>query len=103
VKELELQLIFVLAGTLAVQDDYANEFCVVEYPIEPSLPVEAVKQDRRVFLCFARGPTGHIVMCWSEHQSSVLKVIDVVYHFASVDIPDLLDFFPEQFPAGYHA
>jgi hypothetical protein len=40
-------------------------------------------------------------MIWPEHQSSALKVIDVLYHFTSVDIPDLLDFFPAQYPSGF--
>jgi hypothetical protein len=47
-------------------------------------------------------PAGDIEMMGAEHQSSVLKAIDVVYHFTSVDIPDLLDFFPDQFPTGNH-
>jgi len=100
-KELELELIFVPADTRAFQDDYSNEFSVVERTMEPSSPVEAVQQDRRIFLCFARRPAGDIVVLWSEHQSSVLKVIDVIYHFTSVDIPDSPDFLPEQFPTGY--
>ena len=41
-------------------------------------PVEALQQDRRIFLCFARWPAGHIVMFWSELQRSVLKVIDII-------------------------
>jgi hypothetical protein len=97
-----LELIFVLADTLAFQDDYSNEFRVVECTIEPSSAIEAVKQDRHVLLLFAGRPAVDIVMLWSEHQGSVLEMIDVVYHLTSVDIPDSLDFFAEQFPAGYH-
>src|ERR1700735_702651 len=70
--------------------------------MEPPASVEAVKQDRHVFLCFARWPAADIEVLRSEHQSSILYVIDVVYDFASVDIPDLLDLLPEQFPTGYH-
>ena len=97
-----MELIFVLADKLAFQNDCSNESYLVECTVEPSAPVVAVEQDRRVFLCFARWPAVDVVMLWSQHQSSVLEMIDVVYHFTSVDIPDLLDFFPEQFLMGYH-
>ena len=53
-KELELELIFALADKLALQHGHSNEFRVVECAMEPSASVEAVKQDRRVFLSFAR-------------------------------------------------
>jgi hypothetical protein len=95
VKKLELELIFVLADKPAFQDDGSDQFCVLECAMEPSAPIEAVKQDRRVFLSFARRPAGDIDMLGAEYQGSVLKAIEVVYHFTAIDIPDVLDFFPE--------
>jgi len=97
VKELELELILVLADALVIEDDDSDQFSALECTVEPSAPVEAVTQDRRGFLCFARWPTGRkrLGIRGSEHQSSVLKAIDVVCHFTAIDIPDMLDFFPE--------
>jgi hypothetical protein len=102
VKKLELELIFVLADKIVIQDDGSDQFCVLECAMEPSAAVEAVKQDRRVFLGFAGRPAADIDMLRAEYQGSVLKAIEVVYHFTAIDIPNLLDFLPEQFPAAYH-
>ena len=101
-QKLQLELILARADKSALEDDYSDHSYAVEFAIEPSSAVEAVKQDGGIFFCFARWPAGDIVVLRSEHQSSVLKMINAVYHFASVDIPDLLDFFAEQFPTGYH-
>ena len=101
-KDLKLELIFLFADRLVVQDDDSDQFCALERAMEPSAPVEAVKEDRRGFLSFARWPAGDIDMTGSEHQGSILKAIEIVYHFTAVDIPDVLDFFPEQFPAANH-
>jgi len=102
VKELKLELIFLLADRLVLQDDDSDQFCALESAMEQSAPVEAVKEDRRGFLSCARWPARDIEMMGSEHQGSILKAIDVVYHFTAVDIPDLRDFFPEQVPAANH-
>ena len=101
-KEFELELISVLADTLALEDDCPDEFRVIECTIKPSASVEAVQQDRRVFLGLAGWPAADIVMFWSEHQSSVFKAIDVIYHLTAVDTPDLFDFVAAQFPDSYH-
>ena len=45
-KELELELIFALADTLAFQHGRSNEFRVIECAMEPSASVEAVKQEQ---------------------------------------------------------
>jgi len=95
VKEGELELILVLADALVIEDDDSDQFSALECTVEPSAPVEAVKQDRRGFLCLARWPTEDVDIKGSEHQSSVLKAIEVVYPFTAIDIPDMLDFFPE--------
>jgi hypothetical protein len=101
VKELELELIATFTDALIFQNDYPNKIRAIECAMEPSSAVEAVAQDRRVFFRFAWWPAVNLMMFWSQHQSSVLESIDVLDHFASVDVPDLLDFLPQQIPTSY--
>jgi hypothetical protein len=91
-QKFELEQILAPADKPAFQYHYSDESCVVERPAEPSVAIEAVEQHGCVFLRFTGGPTQNIKVLGSEHKNPVLKVIEVLDHLASVNIPDLRDF-----------
>src|SRR5215472_12770186 len=94
-QKLELELIPVRADEPALQYHCSDDSRVVERPAEPSAAIEAVKQYGCVFIRFTGRPSQNINVLGSEHQNPVLKVIELLDHLASVDIPDLSDLFAE--------
>jgi hypothetical protein len=101
-QKFKLELILAPADEPALQYHHSDESRVVESPAEPSAPIEAVKQYGCVFLRFTGWPSHNINVLGSEHQNTVLKLIELLNHFASVDIPDLGDLFAQQFSEVYH-
>src|SRR5262249_19671561 len=97
-QKVELKLILAPADEPALEYHCSDESRVVERPAEPSAAIEAVKQYGCVFLRCTGRPSQNINVLGSEHQNPVLKVIEPLDHFASVDIPNLGDLFAEQFP-----
>ncbi len=102
-EKLQLKAILVLADEFRFEDRHANYQLPIKQSMKPSALIEALDQVRCIFLGFPRRPTVDVAMVWLEHQSSILEAIDVVNYLASVDSPDLLDFFSDQLPARCHS
>src|SRR5215467_7731843 len=97
-QKFELELIHVPADKPVLQYRCSDKSSIVERPAEPSAAIEAVKQYGSVFLRFTGRPSQNVDVLGPKHQNPVLKVIKLLDHLASVDIPDLGDLFAEQWP-----
>jgi hypothetical protein len=96
-QEFKLHLVPSLADKLVVEHDHADERRRVERTEEPSPSIEAVVQNRRVFIGFAGRPSLDIDQLMRECESAIDKLVDAFDALAAIDTPNALDFVAAQF------